>query len=94
MFPIGCNLARCAVLTTMPHGTRWLLVERPLVGNLFHSAFQVLGFLLSATILVNFFLSVWWGPPLRYSLRLKNITEGEKYQNFSNEEIIEELQEQ
>jgi hypothetical protein len=53
-----------------------------------------IAFLLSATILVNFFLSVWWGPPLRYSMRLKNITEGEKYQNFTNEETIEELQEQ
>ncbi|XP_055337024.1 uncharacterized protein LOC129587344 [Paramacrobiotus metropolitanus] len=50
----------------------------------------VICFLLSAVILVNFFLSVWWGPPLRYSMRLKNITEGEKYQNFTNEDIIEE----
>ncbi|OQV22562.1 hypothetical protein BV898_03389 [Hypsibius exemplaris] len=43
-----------------------------------------IGFVLSVTITINLILAIWWGPPLRYSLRFKNLTEGEKYQNFAN----------
>ncbi|GAV04700.1 hypothetical protein RvY_14944 [Ramazzottius varieornatus] len=44
----------------------------------------VVGFFLSLLLVVNFVLAVYWGPPLRYSMRFKNLTEGEKYNNFTN----------